>query len=303
MNIAYRIAVAEDAELLQSLAKAASPLGVHTVYSYWVLLRSYPGWSFIAIEQETGRPIGFVTSLPIERQERTAFVWQVGVVAERRRIGIGRRLLEMVKEVAVANGKQALEVTIEQGNSTSLTLFRRVAATWGATMEMTGQTNLGGMTGALGEEDVYRISLPNQHDHVMTAAADGHELSTLPVFVYGNLVQGETHRDEIEDAVRSSVPGRIHGRLYWHRSRRYPVCIVGGPSWVLGELIELKPVEAAHSLLMREELGYGYEARWVSVDIGGRTERALVFCWPWGQETLGALIPSGNYAAENEANH
>lgn len=302
MNVSYRIAVAKDAELLQSLAKAASPLGVHTVYSYWVLLRSYPGWSFVALEGETERPIGFITSLPIERQQRTVFVWQVGVVAERRRLGIGRRLLEMVREVAVANGKRVLEVTIEKGNSTSLTLFHRVADTWGATMEMTGQTDLGGMTGTLGEEDVYAISLPSQHDRVTTAATDGRELSTLPVFVYGNLVQGGTHRDEIEGAIRSSVPGRIHGRLYWHRSGRYPVCVVGGPSWVLGELIELGPIEAAHSFLMREELGYGYEARWVSVDIGGRNERALVFCWPWEKETLGALIPSGDYAAEQETN-
>ena len=118
----------------------------------------------------------------------------------------------------------------------------------------------------------------------------------IPLFVYGSLRPGMALWPEIRDHVESAEHATVRGRLVWHSGGEWPL-LLEGDELVQGDLLQLSPGAAANTIMVDEELRYGYDARWLPVTLRDGTRiDALVFVWPRDSE-LGAPIPGGDYVA------
>ncbi|MCW3492131.1 gamma-glutamylcyclotransferase [Microbacterium sp. SSM24] len=120
--------------------------------------------------------------------------------------------------------------------------------------------------------------------------------ATVPLFVYGSLRPGMALWDAIADHVAEVRAASVAGRLHWHEGGEWPLLLLGGTERVRGDLLALRPGDAANRVIVDEELRYGYDARWlpVTTDDGEQLE-ALVLVWPRETE-LGPQIADGDFA-------
>ncbi len=125
----------------------------------------------------------------------------------------------------------------------------------------------------------------------------GTGMSELALFVYGQLTAAGRLRERIQPYILSQAAARVRRSLYWHRSGRFPVLFPGGNEWARGTLLKLEVHDDLMSFLMREETTFGYDARWLPVEVDGTCSFALVYCWPWPSSTTGAKIESGVFEA------
>jgi len=118
--LACRPARREDGPALWSLARAAG-LDENSPYAY-LLWGEYFGDTTIVATSDDGAVVGFVMAFRRPDEPSTVFVWQVGVAADHRQMGIAGRLLDALVE---RTGATALEATVTPTNTASKTLFRR----------------------------------------------------------------------------------------------------------------------------------------------------------------------------------
>lgn len=121
----------DDAGLLLDLARRCPPLDVHTPYTYWVICHYFGDTSFVA-EDDRG-PMAFVTGIV---SGSTLFVWQIGVVPDRRTAGVAGILLEAIHTRTKELGLTRIETTITPDNGPSNALFSSSARRMGATFDM-----------------------------------------------------------------------------------------------------------------------------------------------------------------------
>lgn len=124
MTITVRPATTAVAPAMKRLAAANPPLDVHTDYTYWVMCHVGAGLSFVA--ERDGMPVGFVTAVPGDASSNGALIWQVCVDDAARGAGVGRRLVESVRDAARGLGLTRLEFTIASDNTASRALFASV---------------------------------------------------------------------------------------------------------------------------------------------------------------------------------
>ena len=120
----------------------------------------------------------------------------------------------------------------------------------------------------------------------------GRALSPLPLFVYGTLLPGQPLAPVVAPYVRAHTVATMPGRLHWHACGGFPVLVPAADTVVTGLRLLVEPAPALLQFLAIDEIGFGYDARWCPVDDGEGRDlgAALVFCWPWGKETLGPVI-------------
>ncbi len=137
------------------------------------------------------------------------------------------------------------------------------------------------------------------HPPLPVEVCDGTGMSELDLFVYGQLTAVGRLEEHIRSYIVSQAAARVRGRLYWHRSGRFPVLFPGGNEWVQGTLLKLEVHDDLMAFLMREETAFGYDARWLPVEVDGDWSFGLAYCWPWPSSTVGARIDSGVFEAKN----
>ncbi len=108
----------EDASTLRYLASICPPLDVHTHYTFWVLCRFFSDSCFIA--SEDGENIGYITAVDTKEG---LFIWQIGILKEKRGNGLAYRLIEKVFDIAKKKGSRIL-VTIAEDNKRSFNTFK-----------------------------------------------------------------------------------------------------------------------------------------------------------------------------------
>lgn len=126
--------------------------------------------------------------------------------------------------------------------------------------------------------------------------------SHVPLFVYGSLRPGMALWHLISDHVIDSIPASVAGRLWWHDGGAWPLLTLDdGEGRVHGELLRLRPGDAVNRVIIDEEVLYGYEARWLPIDVGGSESdsavpsEALVMVWNRSTER-GAEITGGDFS-------
>jgi gamma-glutamylcyclotransferase (GGCT)/AIG2-like uncharacterized protein YtfP len=119
--------------------------------------------------------------------------------------------------------------------------------------------------------------------------------ATVPLFVYGSLRPGMALWPDIRDAVIEARPASVAGRLFWHEGGEWPLLVTDPDATVRGDLLTLRPGDAINRIIVDEELRYGYDARWMPVDVDGTQTDALVLVWN-RTDQLGDEIVGGDYA-------
>lgn len=145
-----------EVETVLNLVKSCEPLDLHTPYTYWVLCHYFGDYSFI-IRDETDIPVGLITSLLINNE--IIFIWQIGIIKEYRRKGIGKKLIRKVINKAKENEIKKIQFTIDFSNNASLSTFRSIAKEQKAEMKKIGESNIE-LNKKVSNEDIYEIKLP-----------------------------------------------------------------------------------------------------------------------------------------------
>jgi L-2,4-diaminobutyric acid acetyltransferase len=98
-------------------------LDVNSPYAYVMWGDYFRSTSVVA--RRGAELVGFVLGFAVPDEPTTLFVWQIGVAASARRLGLGSRLLDhLIDRVATTH----LEATVTPGNASSAALFRSLAA-------------------------------------------------------------------------------------------------------------------------------------------------------------------------------
>ncbi|WP_309118415.1 diaminobutyrate acetyltransferase [Paenibacillus sp.] len=137
-------------------ARDAGTLDVNAPYSYLLLGKHFGGTS--AVAKRGGKTVGFVTGFRPPGKPDTWFVWQIGVDAEARGQGIGRRLLEHVLGRPDNADIRYLEATVSPSNAASRSLFFGLARSLGLDCDISeGFPAELFPDGAHEKEELYRI--------------------------------------------------------------------------------------------------------------------------------------------------
>ncbi|MCW1381416.1 GNAT family N-acetyltransferase [Novosphingobium sp. KCTC 2891] len=150
--ITIRDAMREEVPALLRLARSAGTLDLHTPYTYWTLTAA----GIVLLALDDTRPVGLLTALRAADPAR-AFLWQVGLVPEARGRGIAARLLDTFRDRALAQGIDAVDLTIAADNTASFAMMHRFAQRHGLMLAATGET--GDADGAMANETAYTINL------------------------------------------------------------------------------------------------------------------------------------------------
>ncbi|NEU31872.1 diaminobutyrate acetyltransferase [bacterium LRH843] len=122
----------QDGAAMWELVKQ-STLDENSAYKYLLMCKYFSETCAVAKEEET--VIGFVTAFIPPEKQNVLFIWQIGVSASHRGMGIASQLLH---EVSRRHGKQIeyVEATITPSNKPSQALFQRLAKTYETTCEV-----------------------------------------------------------------------------------------------------------------------------------------------------------------------
>jgi L-2,4-diaminobutyric acid acetyltransferase len=296
-GITIRIANANDAQSVQAFVATCPPLDAHTAFTYWVL-GNYQRHLFLIAENGSNNIVGFVTAIVSDSEPDLAYLWQIGVAERLRGSGLSLQLLDAVAEQLLRAGRTELDVSIAQDNKASNKLFRTFATSRGTELSETGSLDVAdSMSATRDMEVIYRIRLGPQHSP--KSFVTGHGIDPLPLFIYGNLLPGQSMGDLLLPFVQEQHPARIEASLWHHACGRFPVARPSSTDNVIGLFVTLRPEPELLGILASEELAFGYEGRWVlatSEDTEEVLGTALAFMWPWGEETVGEQIKSGKYA-------
>jgi L-2,4-diaminobutyric acid acetyltransferase len=128
-------------------------LDLNSRYAYLLLTRDFAETCVVAEcekEGDSGEAIvGFVSAYLRPQHPDTLFVWQVGVSADARRQGLGRRMLDHLLAREVCRRVRYLEATVSESNVASQRLFQSLARQISVPLEMSAgfDANLFGSAG------------------------------------------------------------------------------------------------------------------------------------------------------------
>jgi L-2,4-diaminobutyric acid acetyltransferase len=122
-----------DAAGVHALVSACPPLDVNSPYAYMLVCTHFAATSIVAERDDA--IVGFVSGYLEPECQTTLFIWQVGVAASARAVGLGRRLLDAVLARPACRDVRHLETTITPSNERSWKLFGSLARERGAAME------------------------------------------------------------------------------------------------------------------------------------------------------------------------
>lgn len=123
----------EDGAALHRMVVDGGGLDANSPYAYLMMAQWFADTCLLA--EEAGRPIGFVMGFRPPRQPDTLFVWQVGIDPSQRGRGLGKALLLALVDHAPPEVR-FLEATVTPSNAASEALFRGVARSLGAWVEI-----------------------------------------------------------------------------------------------------------------------------------------------------------------------
>ncbi len=148
----------KDLPEIRRFVRDCGSLGIHTLYSYWVLQEHFTPLCLVG--EIEGAPAGLVTGIKSLSRENTAFLWQIAVHPAHRGKGLGRQLISAFAAEAKARGLRTIEFSIAPGNRASKACFQSCARSLGRPLEEIKALSLyDDLEGVSENEILYRISL------------------------------------------------------------------------------------------------------------------------------------------------
>ena len=120
----------QDGAALWQLARDSGELDGNSSYAYLLWCRDFRETTVVA--KLNGEVVAFVTAYLRPDDPATLLVWQVAVAAAGRNRGTATAMLNTLLHKHTSQGVRFLETTVTEANTPSNTLFRRLAARWGA---------------------------------------------------------------------------------------------------------------------------------------------------------------------------
>lgn len=154
-SIKIQPCTAADYSSVRRLVDASESLDKHTDYTYWIALNQWPHLFLVAKLED--QVVGFTFGFRNANNPGRLFLWQIGVSVAKRRQGIAERLVLEFCERGKRDGAKELWTTIADDITPSLSLFKKIAATYGANLVERGST--GDLGGLLQPEQIYSIVL------------------------------------------------------------------------------------------------------------------------------------------------
>lgn len=124
-DIAFEQPTAADAPAVYELVTQCPPLEPNTLYAYLLLCSDFSKTAIVARDGDT--LLGFVAGYTPPTRPDALFVWQVGVHADARGLGLGGRMLEALMDRVRPEGVHFLEATVAPSNTASEALFKNFA--------------------------------------------------------------------------------------------------------------------------------------------------------------------------------
>ena len=110
-----------DLKKIRAFVKNNPPLGLHTLYTYWVLFSQFRQLWYVC--EEDSEIVGFISGVKSLSLNSTALIWQIGVSKNMRGKGVSIALIDAFvnscKQLSIEHGL----VTIDPNNKASLKLF------------------------------------------------------------------------------------------------------------------------------------------------------------------------------------
>ncbi|MFT4569431.1 MAG: L-2,4-diaminobutyric acid acetyltransferase [Hyphomicrobiaceae bacterium] len=118
--------VAADAVGIHRLVVASEALEANSLYAYLLICTHFAATSLVAVSSD-GAIAGFVAGYCPPADPATIFVWQIGVDANSRGLGLGTALLETLASSPACSNVHYLEATVAPDNQSSDAMFRGFA--------------------------------------------------------------------------------------------------------------------------------------------------------------------------------
>ncbi len=131
-NISFFNPVCEDSPQIYELIKRSPPLDLNSRYAYMLVATHFANTSVVA--KINGKIVGVVSAYCLPQTPQTLFVWQVAIDQSMRGQGLAKKMLEH----ALKKSPQVkwLETTITPSNIASQKLFKSIAASLNANIEV-----------------------------------------------------------------------------------------------------------------------------------------------------------------------
>ncbi|NLE49261.1 MAG: diaminobutyrate acetyltransferase [Sandaracinaceae bacterium] len=145
----------EDGPTVSALVRETGILDPNSTYAYVLLGDRFGQHGLVA--EEDGKLIGFVSGFLDPREPSTLFLWQIGLRAEARGRGLGKKLLNAFISLPANRRARALETTVAIDNLPSRRLFEAFSRDHGASIEAIGAYGSELLDGN-SEEVIFRIA-------------------------------------------------------------------------------------------------------------------------------------------------
>lgn len=131
-EISFLNPVCDDAPQIYELIKSSPPLDLNSRYAYMLVATHFAATSIVAKVED--QVVGVVSAYCLPESPQTLFVWQVAVDSSMRGKGLAKQLLEHV--LKKSPNARWIETTITPSNSASQKLFKSIAKTLHANVEV-----------------------------------------------------------------------------------------------------------------------------------------------------------------------
>jgi L-2,4-diaminobutyric acid acetyltransferase len=124
-SVTFRPPTVEDGATLWRLARDVGGLDLNTPYASLMMARDFAETCVLA--EVDGKPAGFVTGYRPPARQDALFVWQVGVLADYRGLGLASRMIMSILGRDENRDIHFIEATVTPSNKPSDALFRGLA--------------------------------------------------------------------------------------------------------------------------------------------------------------------------------
>lgn len=156
-DVKLRPYIKEDGLNIFELVKKCPPLELNSRYFYTMIGWHFSQTSFVA--EIARNPVGFIYGFASPMQENTLFIWQLAVLPEARRKGIGKSLLNLAYKMAKKMELRRLCCTIDSNNYGSRKLLKSFAQSYSIEIEATQRIPNPSDNNRKKYEDIYVLDL------------------------------------------------------------------------------------------------------------------------------------------------
>ena len=132
----------EDFLDIYEFVSNCKPLESYGEHFYKIMLRYFKDTCFVALDN--GSIVGYIMGFISQTDNKSSFIWQIGVHTDLKRSGVASKLLDAFEKQIMSKGCQRIELTVDPENPASQKLFENrgyenISETEGETVTVSGK--------------------------------------------------------------------------------------------------------------------------------------------------------------------